>query len=255
MPGMTYNPRNELQRRVSPTALSFSSSLSTSTPPLTPITPTSTRSFSASTTTLEDYKRLQFEYPSEEPVYVLTLKTSEEIAQQMQMLRQKWFPADRLKIPAHITLFHALPESQLAQVSSHIDSIALRIKRFEISTGRIVKMKKGVLVNLEAGSDEARHIFVSLRTSWWEWLSEQDKSFKAHWTVQNKEEDQLRVDEAFRDTHRIGAGLGWATGLVLWRYEKNGMWTKAKEVEFAMSGREREPSPQQDSESDGWPVY
>jgi 2'-5' RNA ligase len=190
----------------------------------------------------------------EEPVYVLTLKTSEEIARQMQMLRQKWFPADRLKVPAHVTLFHGLPESRIAQASSQIESLAQRMTRFEISTGRIIKTKKGVLVHLETGEDEARRIFVSLRTSWWEWLGEQDKSFKAHWTVQNKEDDAAKVDEAYKDTHRIGTGLGWATGLVLWRYESDGKWTKEKEFEFARSGRERRES-QEAAECDGWPVY
>lgn len=137
-----------------------------------------------------------------------------------------------------------------------IESLSQKIKRFEISTGRIMKLKKGVLVTLDDGEHETRRIFVSLRTSWWEWLSAQDKNFKAHWTVQNKEENPLRVDEAYRDTHRLGSGMGWATGLVLWKYESDGKWTKEREFDFARSAREQfevqEPSA---PESDGWPVF
>ncbi|KIW02374.1 uncharacterized protein PV09_06196 [Verruconis gallopava] len=250
LPGSTYNPKNELQRRVSPTALSFSSSV-TATPPLTPITPTSAVS---STSTREEYQTSAPSSASKDPKYVLTLRTSDEIARQMNMLRERWFPADRLKVPAHITLFHALPGSRIAQLSQHIEQLAARMTCFEISTGRVTKTGSGVFVGLEVGEHEARRIFVSLRTSWWEWLSDQDKSFRPHWTVQNKEADLAKIENAFKDTHRLGTALGWATGLVLWTYEADGRWTKEREFGFVQRARERDGS-RSESESDGWPVY
>jgi hypothetical protein len=78
-----------------------------------------------------------------------------------------------------------------------------------------------------------------MRSAFFEWLSEQDKLCKAHWTIQNKEEDARRVDDAFEDTAYNGVSYGWATGLVLWRYGDDGRWQQEKEYDFAGAERQR----------------
>jgi len=206
---------------------------------MTPATPVFSRDFASKAL---DNKIPPYSIRAEEPVYVLTLRTSDEIAQQMQWLRQRWFPADRLKVPAHVTLFHALPGSRLPQVEEQIMELTQQTPQFEISSGRVQRMRKGVLVNLRDGDAEVRYLFDTLRDNFYEWLIEQDKSCKAHWTIQNKEEDQDRVDEAYWDTYRTGSCLGWATGLVLWNYN-DGHWVKEKEFEFQGGYRQRSLSP------------
>lgn len=71
------------------------------------------------------------------------------------------------------------------------------------------------------------------------WLSDQDRSFQPHWTVQNKVEGGKVVDGAMRDVEGVlkrdggsGGGLeGKATGLTLFRYEK-GYWKFEKSFRF-----------------------
>ena len=239
MPSSTYNPRNELQRRASPTSKSFGPTFPAS-PPLTPLTPAGAQSFL--TKHHSNFSTPLFGAMEEEQVYVLTLKTSEEIAQQMQALRQRWFPAHRLKVPAHVTLFHALPESKLPQVEKEILQLTSRTSQFDVSAGRVMRMRKGVMVTLENGDWDVRILYGRLQTAFIDWLSEQDKSCKAHWTIQNKEEDQNRVEAAFEDTRSNATSSGLALGLVLWRYGEDGRWTKEKEYPFATAGS-REVSP------------
>lgn len=178
----------------------------------------------------------QYERPRtegvEDNVYVLTLKTSHEISDAMQELRRKWFPQHRNKVPAHITLFHALPGSKLGAISDWLEGLSRRIKCFEVSTGRVFKMRRGVAINVGAGEKEIKRVFLSLRSNWCDWLSDQDKSMKAHWTVQNKEEDSERVEDAFKDVQLSPGIRGQALGLVLWRYETDGTWLYEKEFGF-----------------------
>jgi len=209
---------------------------------MTPATPAS-RDFA--TQAAANHKMSSFPVMQEEQVFVLTLRTTDDIAQQMQTLRRRWFPADRLKVPAHVTLFHALPESRLPQVEDLITDLARHTPQFEISTGHVQRMRKGVLVNIREGDVDVHYLFATMRDAFMPWLMEQDKWCKAHWTIQNKEEDQDRVEDAFWDTQRVGTVLGWATGFTLWNYN-DGHWLKEKDYDFQGGMRQRSLPPDQD---------
>jgi len=168
----------------------------------------------------------------EENVYVLTLQTSEEMSEKMQALRGKWFPEHKNKVPAHVTLFHALPRSQIIQVSESLERLSRRTKCFDVATGRVLKRQNGVAVGLGKGEQEVERLFGEVKDQFLDCLSVQDKSFKAHWTVMNKEDDSKRVDDAFMDVEGAGVVKGVAKGLVLWRYEKNGTWSFEREFGF-----------------------
>jgi 2'-5' RNA ligase len=157
----------------------------------------------------------------------------------MQSLRGKWFPEQRNKVPAHITLFHALPGSRIVQISQSLETITRRTRRFGVATGFIQKSRNGVFVNVGQGEERVKRIFEEVKDQFLECLSRQDMRLRAHWTVMNKEGDSKRVDDAYRDVEKSGTAEGIAKGLVLWRYEKNGTWSYERDFEFLQEKDER----------------
>lgn len=174
---------------------------------------------------------------AEEHVYVLTLRLTDSLHETLNRLRTRYFPPERLKVPAHLTLFHALPHSEMATITSTADEIAGETRPFEVTTGRAFKLgKAGVAISPSRGTDEGAHVHAQLRKRWEPFLSKQDaKGFKAHWTVMNKVDDEEKVETAFRElcewAKQEGAA-GQADGLVLWRYN-HGRWEFEREFPFA----------------------
>ncbi|TNY22382.1 2'-5' RNA ligase superfamily-domain-containing protein [Rhodotorula diobovata] len=169
-------------------------------------------------------------------VYVLTLRLSPPLHDALNALRTRYFPAERLKVPAHLTLFHALPHSQLDHVVAVAGSVAHGTKPFRVTTGEAFLLgKNGVAVAPGRGTEQGARVHAQLREEWSGFLSKQDaKGFKAHWTVQNKVDDEDKVYAAFDEvkawTREKGAE-GEANGLVLWRYAR-GHWVFEREFLF-----------------------
>lgn len=178
---------------------------------------------------------------AEEHVYVLTLRLSNSLHDTLNALRTKYFPPERLKVPAHLTLFHALPHSEMDAIVGTAQEVAERTPPFEVTTGRAFKLgKAGVAISPEQGTEQGAAVHAALRERWSDFLSKQDaKGFKAHWTVMNKVEDEEKVDAAFREvqdwTRERGAS-GQADGLVLWRYN-HGRWEFEREFAFSSGAR------------------
>lgn len=96
-------------------------------------------------------------------------------------------------------------------------------------------------IKLEGGKEKVVRVFKDLELPWESegWLSDQDRSFQPHWTVQNKVEDEKVVEKSMREVEGVlkgegqgGGGLvGKATGLTLFRYEK-GYWKFEKSWKF-----------------------
>lgn len=78
---------------------------------------------------------------------------------------------------------------------------------------------------------EAGEIHERLREKWAGFLSKQDQSFRAHYTVQNKVEKDVaeRTLQEVRGTFRGEEGV--VRGLVLYRYDR-GFWRDKGEFEF-----------------------
>ncbi|GAA5976617.1 hypothetical protein JCM10908_005570 [Rhodotorula pacifica] len=173
---------------------------------------------------------------AEEHVYVLTLRLTDSLHNTLNALRSKYFPPERLKVPAHLTLFHALPHSEMEAIVETAQGIAGRTPPFKVTTGRAFKLgKAGVAISPEQGTEEGAAVHAALRERWSEFLSKQDsKGFKAHWTVMNKVEDEEKVDAAFsevQDWTREQGASGEADGLVLWRYN-HGRWEFERDFAF-----------------------
>ncbi|GAA5924165.1 hypothetical protein JCM10213_004509 [Rhodosporidiobolus nylandii] len=179
----------------------------------------------------------------EQHVYVLTLRLSPSLHDPLNALRSRYFPSHRLKVPAHLTLFHALPHSRLSEILSDLEDVARGTAPFEVTSGQAFLLgKNGVAVSPGKGTAEGAQVHAQLRERWEPFLSKQDaKDFKAHWTVQNKVEEWEAVQGCFEDVKRWAkeeGARGTADGLELFRYER-GYWRP--EREFTFEGGRKQP--------------
>jgi mannose-1-phosphate guanylyltransferase len=174
----------------------------------------------------------------EEHVYVLTMKLDDSLTVPMNNLRQQYFPRRLNRTPAHLTLFHALPHSQVQVIEQSLAQMSLNTKPFHVTTGGPFRMRKGVGVNVDTGYQNMKDVHNHLRTQWKPFLSEQDQGgFRPHWTVMNKVDEEEEVERALgavRKDLSQSAKEGCAVGLELWKYDR-GNWIWANEYIFGTS--------------------
>ena len=132
------------------------------------------------------------------------------------------------RLPAHVTLFHALPGEHLAQVRDELRTAAAR-PPFDVAVTGVRFLGRGVALDLDAA--ELTALRSSLARSFDPWLTRQDRQWsRPHVTVQNKVEPAVAralhadLSAAFSPETVTARGLG------LWHY-LGGPW--APEAEFA----------------------
>ncbi|KAH6633143.1 hypothetical protein C7974DRAFT_392230 [Boeremia exigua] len=171
----------------------------------------------------------------EELVYVLTLKLTDSLAKPMNLMREQYFPKRLNRTPAHLTLFHALPDSRFETIDGGLSQLSASTKPFFVSSGKAFRMRLGVGINVGKGYNRMKQVHEDLREQWMPHLSEQDQGgWKPHWTVMNKVNEEKKVDEAFHAVEKEvlqNVREGQAIGLDLWRYDK-GNWIFANEYKF-----------------------
>jgi 2'-5' RNA ligase len=168
--------------------------------------------------------------------YIVSLTTSAHLHQTLTDLRTQHFPKHLNKLQSHVALFRALPGSKLPQIEKDIASLCARTPPFALKTaGAPFRLRQGVGVKLEGGKAEVTQVFQELKGAWQGegWLSEQDKAFQPHYTVQNKVEEEGVVQKAMKDVQgKLGGGVeGKATGLSMFEYKK-GYWNFQKSWRF-----------------------
>lgn len=148
----------------------------------------------------------------------------------MTALRKKYFPPKLNKLEAHLTLFHALPESKLEEtIVPTLTRVAAQTQSFDIHASSPIRMKKGfaIAVPKAKGGEKAQSVHAALQGPWKQegWLSEQDGGgFRVHYTVMNKVDDEEEVAAAMEEVKASFKGdKGRVEGLGLWRYER-GYW-------------------------------
>lgn len=176
---------------------------------------------------------------NQEPVYVLTLLTDPGHQNRMTALRKKYFPPKLNKLGAHLTLFHALPESKLeSTIIPTIQHVVSSRQPFPINATKPFRMKHGIAISVPAhqGGAQAQEVHRALLQSWEGegWLSEQDSGgMRAHYTIMNKVDDEDEVGRAMEEMAGSWKGdRGTVKGVGLWRYEK-GYWKWVEGFEFA----------------------
>jgi mannose-1-phosphate guanylyltransferase len=171
----------------------------------------------------------------EDHVYVLTMKLDDSLARPMNKMRDEYFPRRLNRTGAHLTLFHALPHSQMAEMEQGLSQLAASTKPFHVTTGGPFRMRLGVGVNVDGGYQSMKDVHAQLKKQWMPFLSEQDQGgFRPHWTVMNKVNEEEKVDNALRAVRTElsqNTKEGQAIGLELWKYDR-GNWIWASEYAF-----------------------
>jgi 2'-5' RNA ligase len=160
---------------------------------------------------------------------VLTLAVDEASQERFEALRRRYFPAERNVIPAHVTLFHTLPEDD-ATVAA-LESVAAQSETFPLQVVGARSMGRGVMLQMDGGQDALR-LHRLLRLAFDAVLTAQDlQGFRPHVVIQNKVTPEL----ALATLAKVQAGFApWtcvAVGLDLWRY-LGGPWEHLQRFEF-----------------------
>ncbi len=167
--------------------------------------------------------------PVAEPL-ILTLALDPAAQAGFEAQRRRYFPATLNKIPAHVSLFHALPGEELAAIRELLTTLAATTAPFLVQVHDVQKLGRGVAYALLAQPLDRLH--GELRGAWLPWLTAQDQQgFRPHVVIQNK----VDPPQARALYERLAAGFRpysvTATGLLLWRY-LGGPWALEGEFPF-----------------------
>lgn len=142
-------------------------------------------------------------------------------------LRQAHFPADRLVVGAHVTVFHALPETLPVLESLQASGIA----PFRVVVLGVRSLGRGVAFDLSAPPVE--QLRAELVTEWGHALTPQDRQrWRPHVTVQNKVPPEVARRLHAELSAQPLPGPVTAQGLALWRY-LGGPWEHLHTYHFA----------------------
>ena len=167
---------------------------------------------------------------TELPPLIVTAALDEGAFAWFDDLRQSHFPRHRNKVPAHVTLFHALPGEHQSKVVQTLKAACQRRRPLPIDVRSPWSLGRGVAYRLASPDLEALRQELALAFS--PWLTRQDQApYRPHITVQNKVEpedarellEQLQMEfEPFEI---------FAEGLLLWRY-LGGPWALVERFRF-----------------------
>ncbi|MBD1913962.1 MULTISPECIES: 2'-5' RNA ligase family protein [unclassified Leptolyngbya] len=161
---------------------------------------------------------------------ILTLKLDTPAFEVFNTMRQQHFPSERNFLPAHVTLFHALPGQHLEAVCSTLREVCAETAPLSLSFPTVRFLGKGVAIQVEA--PDLLHVHKRLAAVWQDWLTRQDQqSYRPHITVQNKVDAAVArsLYNQLNQTWQPFTGCG--EGLLLWSYE-GGPWALIEEFLF-----------------------
>lgn len=162
---------------------------------------------------------------------ILTAKMEAQTFARFQALRSRHYPPERNLVPAHITLFHHLPGSEIDAVSDRLKQVCRGTSPPHATVAGLRSLGNGVAFDLR--SDELELLRDELAHAWHTLLIPQDRAWsRPHVTVQNKvtpREAKLLIDEL--RPHFVPWQFA-IEGLILWRY-LDGPWQQLKLFRFA----------------------
>jgi 2'-5' RNA ligase len=163
----------------------------------------------------------------------LTLKLDPIAFDLLDQLRKQHFPPDRNFLPAHITLFHALPGDQQSAIQQTLQSVCAQTSPVPLLLPKLRFLGKGTAV--EVDSPELVQLQSQLAETWDGWLTAQDRQrYRPHVTIQNKvaPDTARQLYNQLLNTWEPAHGRG--EGLLLWHY-KGGPWDLVNEFTFELS--------------------
>jgi 2'-5' RNA ligase len=162
---------------------------------------------------------------------ILTLRLDQTTFEQANTLRQQYFPPARNIIPAHLTLFHALPGNQDIAITQQLQVLCSQTSTITLDLPKLRFLGNGISIEIEA--PELVALRQTLAKTWSNWLSAQDRQgYRPHITIQNKvaAADAKRLYEQLMEGWQPMSGYG--EGLQLWHY-RGGPWELASEFFFS----------------------
>ena len=157
--------------------------------------------------------------------FILTLGFDAATFARLDALRRAHFPRERNFIPAHATLFHALPAEQEPLLRATLEQVCSRSQVLELRFPRLHFLGRGVAAVLECPS--LPPLRAQLAGVWGEFLSPQDRQgHRPHVTIQNKvaPESARALFDRLSPAWEPFEGRG--ESLLLWRY-RGGPWEAA----------------------------
>ena len=161
--------------------------------------------------------------PSRAPL-ILTLGLADPAQALFQRLRNRHFPPERNLVPAHVSLFHALPGEARERIVARLDRLAEQALAVRPAVRVDAPFPLGRGVGFRLVSPELQSLRARLATDWADWLTPQDRQgFRPHVTVQNKVAPETarallaRLQRGFVPFDTEGVALR------LWRY-LDGPW-------------------------------
>ena len=161
-------------------------------------------------------------------VDILTLRLDARSQQHFDDLRKQYFPPERNQIPAHLTMFHALPS--LPGVVAQLTASARARTSFPLRVTGLRSLGKGVAYQL--ASPELLALHAELSTSFANDLIPQDQQrFQPHVVVQNKATPDAAKQLLAKLTRQFTPWVVTAEGLDLWHY-LGGPWQHVQAIPF-----------------------
>ena len=165
---------------------------------------------------------------------ILTLGVDADAQQRWDGERKRHFPSRLNRIPAHISLFHALPGEEEASIREALVQAAEGCPAFPLEVHDLMRLGRGVAYSVRA--PELDRLHAALRAVWLPWLSRQDQQpFRPHVVIQNKVDPEEAKTLYTRLTGTFRPWTVEAESLLLWHYE-GGPWRAAGEFRFASTG-------------------
>jgi len=168
-----------------------------------------------------------------EPPLIVTAQLDEGAFDWFEDLRRRYYPTDRNRVPAHLTLFHALPGDQEPAVAEILKEACRRTRPMRLQVRGPWFLGQGVAYRIAA--PELESLRKELAGSFAPWLAAQDRApFRPHITIQNKADpaearrllEHLQLEFEPFDIR--------AEGLLVWRYH-GGPWEPAARLPFGAS--------------------
>ncbi|MEP0921019.1 2'-5' RNA ligase family protein [Leptolyngbya sp. FACHB-711] len=161
---------------------------------------------------------------------VLTLKLDSASFDRLNQLRQEYFPSHRNFLPAHVTLFHALPGNQETSIRETLQIACANTARFPLAFPTLRFLGRGFAAEIEA--PELIQLQHQLMADWHSELTPQDRQkYKPHVTIQNKVSPEVAKPQYEQAARAWQPLSGFGEGLLLWYY-KGGPWELVEAFEF-----------------------
>ena len=164
---------------------------------------------------------------------IVSAVLADEARRDLEEQRRRWFPAERLVVGAHVTLFHHLPGNRVDDVADALRAAVGR-PRPTLSVVEPFLMGRGVGYRLRSpGLEEAREV---VRRRFEGALTDQDaRRWRPHVTIQNKVDPDTARATLARIAPRFTPYGTVVDTLALWRY-RGGTWEAAGEFAFRAAG-------------------